>query len=137
VQSFLNHNIDLKSSDTIPTIGIRDVRTHYNKYKRDVMFTFYNAINSLQETAWNLCFNESLDTFITFYSWIPSFSENINNIFFSFDRNASKNMARLYCDSSDIYIENNGEKINSFTDKDVGTIVFKGNVDNLFITNSE
>jgi hypothetical protein len=40
-----------------------------------------------------LCFNEYTQKFTTFYSWIPSFSENIDNIFFSYDRDTSKKLA--------------------------------------------
>ena len=42
VQRFLNDNIKLKEEDKYPTIGLRNVKSHYNNYKGDVMFTFYN-----------------------------------------------------------------------------------------------
>ena len=42
IQRFLNDNIKLKEEDKYPTIGLRNVKTHYNNYKGDVMFTFYN-----------------------------------------------------------------------------------------------
>ena len=51
------------------------------------MFTFYDNLNSVHEKVWNLCWNENFEEFITFYSWLPSYSENIDNIYFSFDRN--------------------------------------------------
>lgn len=92
VQRFLNENITLNELELEPILGIRNVKTHYNAFKQDIMFTFYDDRNTLNEKAWNLCYNEILDKFITFYSWIPSFSENIDNIFFSFDRTASKNI---------------------------------------------
>lgn len=95
VQKFLNDNISLTEKETIPTIGIRNVKTHYNRFKQDVMFTFYDDINTLEENVWNLCYNEVMQKFITFYSWVPSYSENIDNIFFSFDRNTSKSIAKL------------------------------------------
>ena len=98
VQRFLNENITLSANELTPIIGVRNVKTHYNAFKNDVMFTFYDDLNTLNEKAWNLCYNEILDKFITFYSWIPSYSENIDNIFFSFDRNASKN---ILCTSLD------------------------------------
>jgi hypothetical protein len=47
-----------------------------------VLFTFYN-----EDKEWNLCYNEVLQKFVTFYSWTPSFSANIDNIYFSFDKN--------------------------------------------------
>jgi hypothetical protein len=43
MQKFLNDNINLKESDQLPTIGLRNVKTHYNKFKGDIMFTFYNG----------------------------------------------------------------------------------------------
>ena len=59
------------------------------------MFTFYDDTYGVQECVWNLCWNEQLITFVTFYSWVPSFMANINNIPFSFDRNTSKWIAKL------------------------------------------
>jgi hypothetical protein len=59
------------------------------------MFTFYDNTYGFEEKVWNLCWNEILEKFITFYSWVPSYMENINNIPFSFDRNTSKWIAKL------------------------------------------
>jgi hypothetical protein len=42
IQRFLNDNIILLEEDKYPTIGLRNVKSHYNNYKGDVMFTFYN-----------------------------------------------------------------------------------------------
>jgi hypothetical protein len=67
----------------------------YNAYKHDVMFTFYDNTYGFEEKVWNLCWNELLERFITFYSWVPSFMENINNIPFSFNRDTSKWIAKL------------------------------------------
>ena len=96
VQEFLNNNINLGEQDVEPTIGLRNVKSHYNAFKGDVMFTFYNSINAKQEVAWNICYNQILNRWTTFYSWIPSYSANIDNIFFSFDRNTSKIIASNY-----------------------------------------
>lgn len=95
VQEFLNNNITLGERETTPILGIRNVKTCYNSYKGDVMFTFYDNTTGFQEKVWNLCYNELLDKFITFYSWVPSFMENINNIPFSFNRDTSKWIAKL------------------------------------------
>ena len=95
VQKFLNDNISLTEKEKTPIIGIRNVKTHYNRFKQDVMFTFYDDINTLEENIWNLCYNEIMQKFVTFYSWVPSYSENIDNIFFSFDRNTSKAITKL------------------------------------------
>lgn len=98
VQKFLNDNISLTEKEKTPIIGIRNVKTHYNRFKQDVMFTFYDDINTLEENVWNLCYNEVMQKFITFYSWVPSYSENIDNIFFSFDRKTSKAITNLTSD---------------------------------------
>lgn len=95
VGNFLNDNINLSEMDKTPIIGLRNVKTHYNNNKKDVMFTFYNNIYSDEEKAWNLCYNELLGEFVTFYSWIPSYSENIDTQFFSFDRDTSKILSLL------------------------------------------
>lgn len=95
VQEFLNKNIVLSEFTTTPIIGVRNVKSHYNAFKQDVMFTFYNNTVNHEDTAWNICFNEISMKFVTFYSWIPSYSENIDNIFFSFDRNTSKWISKL------------------------------------------
>lgn len=95
IQEFLNKNITLSERELDPIIGIRNVKTHYNAFKQDVMFTFYDNLEGFEETVWNICFNEVLNKWVTFYSWIPSFSENIENQYFSFDRNTSKNIAKL------------------------------------------
>ena len=95
VQEFLNKNITLTERELTPIIGIRNVKTHYNAFKHDVIFTFYDDLQGIQEVAWSLCWNEMLSKWITFYSWIPSFSENIYNSYFSFDRETSKQIALL------------------------------------------
>ena len=99
VQEFLNQNITLSERELTPIIGIRNVKTHYNAFKNDVMFTFYDNLYGFEDKAWNLCYNEILaqkgNGFQTFYSWIPSYSANIDNIFFSFDRDTSKVFSKL------------------------------------------
>ena len=95
VQEFLNNNITLGERENTPILGIRNVKTCYNSFKRDVMFTFYDNTYGFEEKVWNLCWSELLDRFITFYSWVPAMMEDINNIPFSFDRNVSKWIAKL------------------------------------------
>lgn len=128
VQRFLNENISLTEHETTPILGIRNVKTHYNAFKGDLMFTFYDDINTLEEKVWNLCYNEILGKFITFYSWVPSFSDNIDNVFFSFDRNTSKNLAKLYADPSILSLSPSITSINNITASTetntvIGTIV--------------
>lgn len=95
IQQFLNINITLTERELLPVIGIRNVKTHFNRFKNDVMFTFYDDTVGFEEKAWNICYNEILNTWVTFYSWIPSYSENIDNMYFSFDRDTSKWIAKL------------------------------------------
>ena len=101
VQEFLNQNISLTEREIEPIIGIRNVKTHFNKFKNDVMFTFYDNLYGFEEKVWNLCFNENKDKWITFYSWVPSYSENIYNQYFSFNRDTSKWIAKLGVSHSD------------------------------------
>lgn len=95
VNEFLNNNITLSERELTPIIGVRNIKTHYNAWKDDIMFTFYDNLTGFTERVWNLCWNEELNKFITFYSWVPSYSENIYNQYFSFDRNTSKWIAKL------------------------------------------
>ena len=90
VNKFLVDNISLTEREKTPFIGLKNVKTHYNANKKDIMFTFYDDVFQDEEKVWNLCYNELLDQFVTFYSWLPSYSANIDNQFFSFDRNTSK-----------------------------------------------
>lgn len=101
VQEFLNQNISLTERELTPIVGIRNVKTHYNSFKQDVMFTFYDNLYGFEEKVWNLCWNEFLQKFVTFYSWVPSYSENIYNQYFSFDRNTSKYIAKLGISNSE------------------------------------
>lgn len=93
IQRFLNDNIKLNESDKYPMISLKNVKTHYNNYKGDVMFTFYNFVENVE---WNFCFNERLDKWITRYSWTPLYSENINNIFYSLDKKRSEILGYIY-----------------------------------------
>lgn len=181
VEKFLIDAIDLSEFTNRPYAGRVNVKSHYNAFKHDVMFTYYNDIlyefkytgvkeckNSEDDTSyyiwdtnneiqnlneykidiygyllnsdgnrlldkngvelepgskvtayydqksgkvvgytdqlndpdktnkfkwatgksWSLCFNEITNTFTTFYDWIPIESANIDNIWFSFDREA-------------------------------------------------
>lgn len=91
IQRFLNDNIELGELDKYPTVAYKNVKTHYNNYKGDVMFTFYN-----NNKVWNLCYNERLQKWITKYSWTPLYSENINNIFYSLDRERASILGTVY-----------------------------------------
>lgn len=95
IQEFLNDNISLTERELTPIIGIRNVKSHYNAFKYDVMFTFYDNTVGFEEKVWNICYNEMINQWMTFYSWVPSYSASIDNIYFSFDRNTSKWISKL------------------------------------------
>lgn len=95
IGQFLNNNITLGEREMTPTMGVRNVKAHYNSFKQDILFTFYDNLYGMEEKVWHICYNELLDKWITFYSWVPSFSAAIDNIFFTFDRTTSKWIAKL------------------------------------------
>ena len=107
VNKFLVENITLSERELYPIIGLKNVKSHYNNNKKDVIFTFYDDKYKDEENVWSLCFNELMDEFITFYSWVPSYSENIDTQFFSFDRDTSKKLALLGLSNYSVP-ENNG-----------------------------
>ena len=120
VNSFLINNISLGERELYPIIGLKNVKTHYNNNKKDIMFTFYDDMYYDEEKVWNLCYNELLGEFTTFYSWIPSYSENIDTQFFSFDRKTSKALSLLDI-SNYANISNTGVLLNSpiLTEKEI------------------
>lgn len=95
IQHFLNENITLTENKTNVFLGVRNIKTHYNKNKGDVIFTYYDDLNGFEEKAWSICYNEKQQIWTTFYSWIPSFSTNIYNNFFTFDRDTQKYISKL------------------------------------------
>lgn len=93
VQKFLNDFIDLTENDKKPMVGLKNVKTHYNAFKKDVTFTFYDSTRDDDEVIWALSFNELTNNWTTRYSWTPLASENINNVWFTFDRESGKKLA--------------------------------------------
>lgn len=118
VNKFLIDNISLGERELYPIIGIKNVKTHYNNNKKDIMFTFYDDIYQDEEKVWNLCFNELMNTFTTFYSWVPSYSENIDTQFFTFDRTTSKALSMLDLNNYANF-SNTGVLLNSPIMKDI------------------
>ena len=107
MQRFLHDNINLKELEKYTLLGWRNIKTHYNAYKNDIMFTFYNG-----DKVWNICYNELLSKWITRYSWTPLLSENIDNAFFSYDLLKTrifgilnKNLNRYIPDRNDPYYD--------------------------------
>ena len=93
IQRYLNDHIKLKEKDKYPTVALRNVKSHYNNYKGDIMFTFYN---DTEDEEWNICYNERLDKWATRYSWIPLYSDNVNNIYYSLDKKRAEVLAHIY-----------------------------------------
>jgi len=132
VQKFLNDNISFTIYDKTPLIGLRNVVTHYNIFKNDLMFTFYDQTFNEEEKAWSLCYNEQLNNWVTRFSWMPAFSENISNTFFTFARGTCKvtSMISKSIDTADglgnIYINsiqenklNTGDYLSLFYEKNL------------------
>lgn len=90
VQKFLNDNINLTEYDTAAVVTFKNVKSHYNRYKGDIMFTFYNG-----DKEWNLCYNERLQKWTTRYSWTPGYSANIYNSYISTDKKRSSYYAKV------------------------------------------
>lgn len=92
IQRFLNDNLLVEEGDKSSNVLTRNIKTHYNAYKGDVMFTFYKNDN-----LWNICYNERQGMWITRYSWMPIASENINNQFYTIGlEQAKQGDAKLY-----------------------------------------
>ena len=88
IGEFLNNNIKFDSDEHYPIIGLRNVKAHYDNFKGDVIFTFYDCTRN-NKLDFNVVFNERIDKWITRTSWTPLSSENINNIFITFDKNVA------------------------------------------------
>ena len=82
IQKFLNDHIYMKSIERKKTPGLYSIKTHYNAFKSDILFVFKYG-----DKKWHLCWNELLEKWVTRNTWFPEFSENINNIFYTFANN--------------------------------------------------
>lgn len=83
IQKFLNDNLSLKVTDKETDIIFHLVKAHYNAFKQDIIFVFRYGVEK-----WVICWNEISNTWVTRYTWFPEFSENINNIFYTFANKA-------------------------------------------------
>ena len=90
IQSFLNDNLNIDWDDKF-FMGATNVRTHYNNFKGDVIFTFYN-----ENDAYSLCYNERMKMWVSRYTWMPLLSANIDNQFYSFNRSVIEKYTKLY-----------------------------------------
>jgi hypothetical protein len=83
------------------SIGSVNIKSHYNAYKNDIMFTAYDYADDPNDNIlWNICWNINSATqgngWQTFYSWIPSSSENIGNNFISLNHEVDKKIIDGY-----------------------------------------
>lgn len=85
IQKFLNDNITLSERDKYIDLTKLNVKIHYNMFKHDVIFVFYNNYGTENESKFAITFNEQLNKFVSFNDWYPFFSDYINNIYFSTD----------------------------------------------------
>lgn len=90
IQSYLNDYLQFK--DEVPSVGLCNVVTHYNSYKSDVLFTFYNTNGYTS----NICYNELLNLFVCKYTWMPEISVNVDNSYYSFDINSFKIFNKIW-----------------------------------------
>lgn len=87
IESFLNLHLKPENHSQI-SVGTNDVRTHYNSFKGDVIFTWY-----YDNEEFSICFNERQSVWTTRYDWIPIVSENINGEFYSLQTGLDSNNA--------------------------------------------
>lgn len=90
IQSFLNEELIIDWNDKF-FVGATNVRTHYNNFKGDVIFTFYK-----DDKAYSICYNELTKVWVSRYTWMPLLSANIDNHMYSFDRKSVAEYANLY-----------------------------------------
>lgn len=87
ISKFLQENIPFKENEVDINIINSNIKTTYNAKKNDVMFTVWNT---KENKIWNVCYNITFGNFSTFYSWIPSYSVNIDNTMYSFEYHIPK-----------------------------------------------
>lgn len=80
LNTFLNQNINFSEQEKYPILGVTNVKTHYNNFKGDVIFTFYH-----KDVCWSLHYNERMKIWTGRHSWTPLLSTNIDNIYYSMD----------------------------------------------------
>lgn len=106
IQSFLEKNlIQNKDLHKIPNTEYKDqivkitdvtLKTHYNRIKHDVMFTYYCVETDIKQNTfqryWSVCYNELYNIWTTFYSYIPIVSWVSGNVFYTMDLFKAQNM---------------------------------------------
>ena len=87
ISRFLQENIPFKANEYDVNIINSNIKTTYNAKKADVMFTLWNT---KENKLWNICYNILTGDFSTFYSWIPSYTVNIDSTMYSFEYRKTK-----------------------------------------------
>lgn len=90
IESFLNQNLNWKYLTPVE-INTRDVRTHYNSFKGDVIFTWYYPDSEGNQQIFSICYNERQAIWTTRYDWVPLVSENCNGEFYSLQEGQDSN----------------------------------------------
>lgn len=105
-QTISDMKIETLLKDELETTNIEipnlDIRTHYNAFKGDVMFTW-----KTEKYQISICYNERLNNspWVTRYSWIPIVSENINDKFYSLQyRTVKDSTGEEILDKSKVWI---------------------------------
>ena len=92
-----------------------NIKSHYNAFKNDVMFTayYYDKENPNENIMWNLSFNINSATvsngWQTFFSWIPSYSGNIGNNFITFNHMTDRDIVDGNTDTPTTYLWKHGQ----------------------------
>lgn len=118
IQSFLNKGLSMWNKEL--ELNKTNIKSHYNAFKNDVMFTAYDYNNVdvvgrdyNEDVMWNICYNlnsaHSGNGWQTFYSWIPSFSGNIGNNFITFNHETDKKIIDDVDDTRFTYLWKHGQ----------------------------
>jgi len=92
IETFLNDYLEAIQIN----VGKSDVRTHYNSFKGDVIFTWYYTDEEGKEHIYSICYNERQGLWTTKYNWAPMVSENINGDFYSLQKGYDEDNASIY-----------------------------------------
>lgn len=113
IETYLNNNLAARYNIDIDTC---DIRTHYNSFKGDVIFTWYTTNDNEETEICSICYNERQGLWTTRYDWVPLVSENSNGEFYSLQRGADSIIENdHYIDKVGIYshstIDRNEQKL--------------------------
>jgi hypothetical protein len=97
IQSYLNTNV----------LSTQSVISHQDMNNNEILFTFFIGGTGIVTTSFTLAYSENVDTFISFYSFIPNIYIPYNNRYLTTTRSkycsAVFNLNYLFLHDSDIY----------------------------------